>query len=561
MPAIDGRSDDPCTPGRVRPARPRGARGRFHAMKACGTRTMALLVLAACGWTPPSWAQEPPHRADSAEVAATVVAERAATGGRAWEGTAAVVIEGTLTEGGAPGAFRKVVDLRTGHSRTRQAMGSATQMSGFDGMPWVAANGIVNEIDLPALVEDARSRAFVDRAGWRDPSLAAESATRIEHGDARAVTIAFRPEGGSEVRVTFDAGTRLVSRIVAETDFGPVVTTWGDWRSVGPVTYAFRQEQTDATGARILVQVDRVTLLERAEAGALARPEAAPRGRLAAGASSTVPFTFVGGRQSHILVAARVSGVDANLIFDTGAANYVSPEAARRFGLAVSGGVNIGGAGESSATGGFATAARIVVGSAELSDQAVIVGPLPFPSSGPRPVDGFTGFELLYAFRTTIDYPARTLTFAPLTGPPPAEGTRLPFFSDGHSIYVEAAVDGRRGLFRLDTGDGGTVTLFPAFAARHGLYPGAGPAAVSAGGVGGQVSSRAVTLSRFSLAGVPFDALPAHLSLNRAGAFSSRSLAGNLGGGVLRCFRITIDYPARVLTLEPRLGTDVCPGR
>ena len=161
------------------------------------------------------------------------------------------------------------------------------------------------------------------------------------------------------------------------------------------------------------------------------------------------------------------------------------------------------------------------------------------------------GFEFLAEFRTTIDYPAQTISFAEFGQPAPNDaGTTVPFYSDGHSIYIEAEVDGHRGLFRLDTGDGGTVTLFAAFAKRNDLYQGIGENVISGAGVGGKVRARKVTLSSFKLAGTDFRELPANLSQNKAGTFASRTLAGSLGGGVLRCYRITFDYPARFLTFQ-----------
>jgi len=517
-------------------------------------------IAGACARTAPIVA--PAGGAKRVAPRAIIDAERLAAGGPAWDRIGALLIAGTVTEGGVPGKFEKVIDLRTGHSHTVQDMGSRTATSGYDGIGWVSSNGIVNSVDLPALVQDARSKAFVDRAGWRQPAVAGKETTRlVDNADSHSVTIAVRPDGGSDVEITFDRGTHLATRVVIETDDGPLVTTLGDWRSVGPIRYPFRQEQTDNTGEQTLTQIEHVRLEARVDPGALARPKPAPHGRLTAGPVSTTAFTLIGSRQSHILVEANVSGRDAHLIFDTGAANYFWPESARRFGLTVSGGLNLSGVGESSTTGGYATVDRIAIGSAELKDETVIVGPKPFPSSGPQQepaIDGFTGFEFLYEFRTTIDYPARTITFAALDGAPPAGGMRVPFFSDGHSIYVEAAVDGQPGLFRLDTGASGALTLFPAFAALHGLDQGKEPAAASGGGIGGQVTYRPVTLSHFSLAGMTFDDLRANLSQNRTGAFTSRSLAGNLGGGVLRCYRITFDYPARMLTFDPRPETDHC---
>ena len=239
----------------------------------------------------------------------------------------------------------------------------------------------------------------------------------------------------------------------------------------------------------------------------------------------------------------------ADVVFDTGAANYFSPTWSEQFGLKVSGGLNLSGVGESSTAGGYAVAKKISLGSAELSDEVVLVGPVPWDAR-PGPA-GSVGFEFLAEFRTTIDYPAQTISFAEFGQPAPNDaGTRVPFYSDGHSIYIEAEVDGHHGLFRLDTGDGGTVTLFAAFAKRNDLYQGTGENVISGAGVGGEVRARKVTLSSFKLAGTDFRELPANLTQNKAGSFASRTLAGSLGGGVLHCYRITFDYPARFLTFQ-----------
>ncbi len=469
-------------------------------------------------------------------------------------------LEGTFTEGGVPAAYEKVIDLRTGYSRAVQSSGPVRQITGYDGVAWNSNNGIVNSVDLPTLVQDAHSRAFVDAAWWRQ-ALARKWITRVGNpSDSTGPSIAFTPDSGSELVLVFDPKTHFVRRIDFDADEGPLVTTLSDWRQAGPIKYPFRQEQKDATGSAIVVQYQRVQLLSSVDAGLFARPPAAPRAHLAGAAPSTVPFTFAGARQNHIMVKATVDGTETILNFDTGGANYFSPAAAQRFGLQIFGGLNVTGVGESGTTGGFARVKRMAIGDAELSDETVIIAPLPWPNTGSGPrVEGTAGFEYLYEFRTTIDYAARTMTFASAATPEVVPGAKVPFFSDGHSIYVEAEVEGRRGVFRLDTGDGGTVTLFPAFAARHGLFQGSGPAQVSGGGVGGQVSARPIVISRFALGGVVFDSLKGNLSLNRAGSFSSRALAGNLGGGVLKCFRITFDYPGRVLTMEAVGGAPGCP--
>lgn len=473
-------------------------------------------------------------------------AEWAATGGHGWERIVAVVLEGIMTEGGVPGRFEKTIDLRTGNSRMIQETGPMRAVTGYDGVAWNAANGIVNSIDLPPLVEDARSQAFVDRAGWR--SETGFTISKAEPGN-HAEVVHYLPTGGSEVEVTFDLTDHLVRQAVVQTDDGPLTITYSDWRRVGKVRFPFRKVEISNTGETTTFEVKRVRLLSTLPPDSLARPANSPHGRLVSVEGARIPFRYAGW---HILVSTRVNDVPADVVFDTGAANYFSPAWAERFGLKVSGGLNLGGVGESSTTGGYALAKKISLGSAELSDEVVLVGPVPWDERPGKPgLAGSVGFEFLAEFRTTIDYPAQTMSFAEFGQPAPDNtGTSVPFYSDGHSIYIEAEVDGHHGLFRLDTGDGGTVTLFAAFAKRNELYQGTGESVISGAGVGGNVRARKVTLSSFKLAGTEVRELPANLTQNKAGTFASRALAGSLGGGVLHCYRITFDYPAHTLTLQ-----------
>jgi len=474
-------------------------------------------------------------------------AEWTATGGHGWDRIAAVILEGTMIEGGVPGRFEKTIDLRTGNSRMLQETGPMRAMTGYDGVAWNAANGIVNSVDLLPLVEDARSQAFVDRAGWRsETGFTISRAETSKHAEV----VHYLPAGGSEVEVTFELTNHLVKQVIVQTEDGPLTITYSDWRRVGNIRFPFRKVETSNTGETTTFEVNRVRVLSKLPPDALARPARSPHGRLVSVEAAPISFRYAG---SHILVSARVNDVPVDVVFDTGAANYFSPAWAEQLGLKISGGLNLSGVGETSTAGGYAVAKKISLGSAELSDEVVVVAPVPWDARPGRPEPaGFAGFEFLAEFRTTIDYPAQTISFAEFVQRPAAKnaGTTVPFYSDGHSIYVEAEVDGHRGLFRLDTGDGGTVTLFPTFAKQHDLYQGTGEGVVSGGGVGGKVRARKVTLSRFNLAGTDFRELPANLSQNKAGAFASRTLAGNLGGGLLRCYRITFDYPTRFLTFQ-----------
>jgi hypothetical protein len=492
--------------------------------------------------------------AQATSSAALLAQEREAAGGKAWDEIRSFRLRGVLEAGGASGSISQTIDRRSGSYRSEVTMGSLEEVSGFDGGAWVSQNGIVTPIDLPPLLADARSASFAQRFGWRDPKSTFKSrfeGSKVEKG-ARYDVLAIAPPGGSPLHLWLDYISHLPAKIVAETDGGEQTTLLSDWRKVGNVRLPFRQVQSDGTGQQTTLTVQDVSL---GSAGAVVnRPRASAQGRIVSGSRSTTDFQLTARARGHIVVPATAHGQPVNLIFDTGGANYLTPLSAGRLGLTTAGGVNIGGVGETSVAGGFARLDRLTIGTAELRDQAVIVGPLPYPATHPRAkldVAGLTGYEFLSEFRTILDYEHQRITFEPFDRPPVQRGVTIPFFSDGHSIYVNASIEGVAGLFRLDTGDAGTITIFGNFAQRHALYHEVGRSRLEGGGVGGTVASRELEGRSFILAGARFSQFPLSVAGTKSGAFFSRSLAGNLGAGILSRFTITFDYRARTLTFSP----------
>lgn len=381
-------------------------------------------------------------------------ANRRATGGAAWDKVAAIHSTGQVISGGEPGSFDLVADLRTGFSRMLVSNGGLLDDSGFDGEIWDRQNGIVTVADLPSLLQDARSEAFASRNGWWATSAGAGwTADRARVRRAFDV-VTVMPFEGSSIQVWLNRRTHLIARLLFDTDAGPVSSAFSDWREVAGVKIPFRRVDTDAT-LQITTMIVRTATVERVlQPGALVRPSAVSHRSDVGAAPVVVPFVYTGFDRGHVVVPARMGGKPVNVIFDSGGANYIAPPAASRLGLRTGGGINIGGVGTSSVSGGFADVREISVGRAGLRNQSVIVGPLPYPALHPRAglsIDGLIGFEFLSEYRTTFDYEHRTVAFASFDAPKVGVGVTLPFQSDGHSIYVAATVEGVPGLFRLDT--------------------------------------------------------------------------------------------------------------
>jgi hypothetical protein len=475
--------------------------------------------------------------------------DRTASGGDAWRGIRALRSIGTVTQGGASNPFAEVVNHDTGWSKSTTRVGSLVDVSGYDGAAWDFQGGPVTEQTLPGLVADNVTAAYVARDGWWNPADAA-SMTALGDDAVRVV-----PRGGSPVDVWFDRHTGLIARMIAHTDTGPVSTVVDDYRTVDNVIIAFRSDSHDATGAETLQQARAVEPLTRVAASAFARPQARLSGTVSGAVPALVPFEKTG-RPGAILVTVRAGARTLPVIFDSGGANFFVPEGARRLGLRGAGGLSIGGVGNASLSASIAALPSLALGRAVLHDQHAILAPLPYAfvhQSRNINAYGLVGAEFLQAFRTSFDFVRLRMRLAPFSSAAaPAPGASvLPVFSDGEHAYVRAAIDGVSGIFLLDTGDSGDITIFRRFANAHHLFAGTGLPYLAVGGVGGHLAYHRYRARSFALGGATMHAPPVTLSDATAGSFASRSVAGNIGLRVIARYDITFDLRGARVTLAP----------
>lgn len=264
-----------------------------------------------------------------------------------------------------------------------------------------------------------------------------------------------------------------------------------------------------------------------------------------------VPFTLYSG---HIYVDVVIEGKGPfHFLFDTGAANVLSPSAARQLGLLSSGKVEARGTGGVQ-TGGIVKASVVQIGDAPLRDQKFYVVDLPSPANEGRTVDGLIGFEWLSRVPTRIDYTTSTLTFYRQGGlhyAGPAKVTSLRF--RGRLPQVDASIDGISGRFSIDTGSNGSLSLYPGFVDKNGLIDRYHPKTkvMSAVGVGGPVYALLTRAGQLDLAGNIITRPVTFLPNTRTGASADTETAGNIGSGVLRRFTITLDYQNKRAWFEP----------
>jgi hypothetical protein len=497
-----------------------------------------------------------PTSIGGAQIDKVLVQAHTAAGGTQLDGYVAMTQSGTLVQNGGPSSpFDGVVDLRNGYSRNRLVVGPATFLQGYDGTQWGQQNGILSIVSLPSLVADAVTQAYLSSyAFFRSDQRSTIKSGREENVDGRpAYALHAEPQGGSPADLYFDASSHRLVKVVSQTAQGIDTTTSSDFQTVQGVPVAMRSLDVNASGTTSVATLKTVQFSTSLEPSAIARPPYVSHGTLAAPVS--VPFVsdLVGGL-GHIVVPVSLNDKPATLIFDSGGANFLVPDAAKSLGLQASGGIATGGAGAQQQMTAYAHVASVDFGGARLSDQNFVVTPLGYPLLHPRKdlaIGGLIGFEYLANFRVGVRYADRQMDLAPFDEPAPSGGVTLPFKSDGSHAYVLATVDNVSGYYLLDTGNGGGIVLTAPFVKEHHLFPKGGLIYRSPGGVGGGYSETHAAAETFAFAGQTYHNVPVSTPQVTSGFFATRGVAGNLGSAFLSRFTVVFDYKAQAVTFIP----------
>ncbi|HXO18082.1 MAG TPA: retropepsin-like aspartic protease, partial [Candidatus Dormibacteraeota bacterium] len=186
-------------------------------------------------------------------------------------------------------------------------------------------------------------------------------------------------------------------------------------------------------------------------------------------AAAIVPFAFVDNRMTiECTIDGRGPFV---MIVDTGAPDVaITPEAAKKLGLAVRDAGTTSGAGNNRAQNGATTIPLLSIGSLHLRnlDSGVIDLTEIQRKLGFARLDGIVGYAVLKQFATFIDADARTITFSSSLPSVPSGATTTRF--SGSTPVIPARIDGIDTTVIVDTGDRSSLTLFGPFAKMHGYY-------------------------------------------------------------------------------------------
>jgi len=262
-------------------------------------------------------------------------------------------------------------------------------------------------------------------------------------------------------------------------------------------------------------------------------------------------------KTGHLLVKPKVNGKDVGwFIFDSGAgATCLDNKLIKELELEQFGELPAIGVGGTVKTR-FSKPESISLGRATFKDPTVIGLDLGF-LSGPMgaKITGIIGYGVFHRSVVELDMEKNTIA---LFDPKSYDQNRVQnrwqkLYQTARVACVEAEFEGHKGIFKLDSGAAGsTVALHAPTVEKFKLLEGRETKNTFAGGVGGNVTAKSGKLKYFELGGHRTDDIEVTFATTAKGAFNSADTLGNIGGDLLKPFKIVFDYQNKRIAFMKR---------
>lgn len=496
-------------------------------------------------------------------AAKELAALRQASGGAHWQGIVAIAADGSEDVDGLDCHVHSVIDLRDGRWRKTVRCPLFTRGQGIDSKgAWRQdRSGQVHSLDSPEAEKLAVTDRWLKRNGPYFPARQRVTLTPVPATTANGTAyrrIEATPPGGRSVTLWIGGTPVRLARTVMLRSFQTVTTEYGGYRDVQGVALPFRIATSVGADSKPGVEiVTRYRLLRSVPKRSLERPSDRITDVQVPAGGVRIPFEF--SPSGKLLVEARIDGKGPfPFVLDTGGHAILTPETAKTLGLKISGHGVTYGAGAGSTPIRYTHVNSIGLGKARIDNQPMLVmpmSPIMTDRGNKPPIAGILGLEIFERFAVTIDPAEKTMTLQPFRSfRPPAKAVALPIYFTDDMPLVHATLDGKRGIFGMDTGNSGPLIIFPTWAAHNGLtrYYQAGIPEQD-GGEGGLFTAHMAYIHSLKLGAL---AVPGKqlglLAPHGVGATSNPSEAGNLGTPVWRSFTFALDYRNRHLYLTPR---------
>jgi predicted aspartyl protease len=377
-----------------------------------------------------------------------------------------------------------------------------------------------------------------------------------EDGPDHLQVLRITPRGGSPVRFFLDPATHLPVRSEREMVHSTLVIAYQEWRRVDGISVPGRRVLTTSDSAFSATEtLEEIRLNPPLEAGRFEPPAAGPTD-VRFDSDDHVARIPIEIHDSHVFFHGQLN--DSNIVFtlDTGAYSNVIDEAhARAIGVPLIGQQRLFGAAgptESAHVRGLS----VRLPGVRIERQSFMTTPLRFLSGTTGlPVTAILGYDFFSRFVVEIDYRGREMRlFDPDRYRYRGKGASVPITLRENHPYVRARIrmpDGSDvdGDFVIDMGSGSTLLLAADFATAHGLPQSLTQKLETRGqAVGGELRVATGRLPGLQLGPFRVNDPVVHFP---SGEITAPGTAGNIGGGFLRRFVVTLDYRRMRMILEP----------
>jgi hypothetical protein len=496
--------------------------------------------------------------------AAILAANRAATGGDAWNHAGALKLSVALSGMGLNGKATETYDLSNGHYAESYNLGPLTGGEGFDGKAaWSEdSSGTVKEENGGDARQLAINNAYRNANLWWQPGFGGAKVTNEGEKTVNGTpceVLGVTPQGGKPFEAFFDTKSHLLVRLIEKQTFTTVRTDYSDYRRVSGIELPGMTVVDQGQGAKYL-QTQALTdasLLPGQPDSAYGPPKVDLHDYDIAGGKheTTVSFELL---NNHVYGHVNIDGHGPLLfIFDTGGHDILTRPTVKAVGVKIEGALPGSGAGTNVEDYGLTHVKALKIGDATLHHQ--LFGVLDFQPEGVAGFEeqGMVGYEIFKRFVTRIDYSGRTVTLIDTDHFDRKDaGTPVHFVFNGDIPEVTGTFEGIPADFDIDTGARDELTLTAPFAEKHDLrasHP-KGVIAVDGWGVGGPTRGYNFRGKSITLGPVTLDNVTTSLSIQKKGSFSSAAYSGNVGTRLLKRFIVTFDYGHQIMYLKPEPG-------
>jgi hypothetical protein len=492
---------------------------------------------------------------------AVLDANKAAVGGAALGGKAVLKTQYAYSGQGMTGTVTSITDMKDGRFVDDAVIGPAGETQGFDGIhAWNKdPSGTVTIQDggdqRQLSVNEAYRRANL---WWRADHGGAVIVSDGEKTDAGTIydVLTVTPKDGKPFDAWFDAKTHLLARTVEIQNVQTITTTMMDYRAVDGMEFPGKEivNNGDAKFDQTMTVSSATFVPAQPESSYVAPKVVLTDFAIADGKTETTfPFKLY---NNHIYANVSVNGKGPyQFIFDTGGVNLVTPPLATELGLKSEGQMQANGGGAGHMDLSLTKVSSLQLGGATVKDQVFAVIPLNTMSTVEGiAMPGMVGFETFRRFVTRVDYGNGTITLIKSDAfDPKNAGVAVPIRFDGNTIEAPATYDGVPGTFTIDTGARSGLMLNTPFVAAHAQFAKYHNAseAVTGWGIGGPSRSHVILGGELVIGGQTIARPIVLLSTDTKGDNASNTISGNIGGGILKRFVVTLDYEHNTMYLKP----------